>query len=230
MNEINLKRDFYHLIENYSKSKELICRLSNKGEVLLFGGAVRGYLENEFKSMPRDFDIVINTNELDCDLEDCFINLEYKKNRYDGYKVKVDGLEFDIWGMKNTWAFKEQKLEMKEENLQETVFLNIDSIVYNLNKETLYYEKYKESLETRTLDVVLEDNPFIELNLLRALVFKKRYDMNISENLKCYFKRFISESRDNFISNLYDLQTSHYGKKHFSRIEIYDELDEIMHL
>lgn len=225
----NLKEEFYQIVEEHLELKNLISKLSDKGEILLFGGAVRQYLEDGFKNMPRDFDIVINSDD-ECDLDECFENLEFKKNRYDGYKVNVDELQFDIWRMKNTWAFKEQKVEMKEENLPDTVFLNIDSIVYNLNKGKMYCEKYEESLQTKVLDIVLEDNPFVELNLLRAIVFKKKYNMNISENLREYFKRFALKSKEDFVANLYQLQDSHYGQRYFSMESINREVYEIVQM
>ena len=68
--------------------------------------------------------------------------LFYKKNRFEGYKLFLSNLEFDVWEIEKTWAFKERKLPCCEseyiERLHETVFLNIDSTVYSLNNDKLY--------------------------------------------------------------------------------------------
>lgn len=218
-----LRQDFYNIMAQYPEAARLLDNLSTKGDLLLFGGAVRSYYENQYETLPRDFDIVIKTEADASEIEHLFCKVEYRKNRFDGYKVFVDGLEFDIWTLENTWAFKQKKVPAKEENLSETVFLNVDSIVYNISKNALYDERYKESMQTKILDVVLLDNPYPELNLLRALIFKKKYRMMFSPNLMKYFKELVSKNHY-FNFKLYELQASHYGKAHLSQSEIDREL------
>jgi len=215
-----LKTEFYELMTNFPSAHDLLTKLSKEGDLLLFGGAVRSFFENSFKILPRDFDIVVNT---DIDIESYFRKYEFKKNRYGGFKVIIDSLEFDIWTMKNTWAFKENKVTLGEENLAQTVFLNLDSIVYNLNKDKLYDESYKMALSTKVLDVVLQDNPHPELNLLRALVFKKKYHMIFSYDLKKCFKEHLND-KEKFLSNLNSVQYSHYGREVLTTKEIREEI------
>ncbi|MED4012906.1 hypothetical protein ACLZHR_26470 [Priestia aryabhattai] len=218
-----LRENFFNLLDSYPNATKLLENISKEGEILLFGGAVRAYYENRFQTLPRDFDLVIKPNKNSRDLESYFSNFEYRKNRYDGYKVFVDGLEFDIWTLENTWAFKEKKVRALEENLSETVFLNVDSIVYNINKDILYDEKFRESMDSKVLDVVLQDNPFTELNLLRALIFKKKYRMKFSDRLKEHFREF-SRRNDCFNVDLFNLQYSHYGEVRLSQDQIDEEV------
>lgn len=93
----NLRSDFYDLIDNYPTAKYLIDRLTEKGKKLLLVGSIRTYFENRFNSIPRDFDIVVKTNYKYHNIGNCFSNLQYEKNRYGGYKINVEGLQFDIW-------------------------------------------------------------------------------------------------------------------------------------
>ena len=46
-----------------------------------------------------------------------------------------------------------------------------DSIVYNLRTGDLYDEGYFKAKKDRFLDIVLEENPFPEINILRSFVF-----------------------------------------------------------
>lgn len=62
-------------------------------------------------------------------------------------------------------------MQASKENLAKSVYLNIEGIVYNKSK--IYDELFSTSISK--LDVNLEVNPQVELNFLRALVFKDKY-------------------------------------------------------
>lgn len=73
--------------------------------------------------------------------------------------------------MENIGAFNNANLQASKENLAKSVYLNIEGIVYNKSK--IYDELFSTSIGK--LDVNLEVNPQVELNFLRALVFKDKY-------------------------------------------------------
>ena len=60
--------------------------------------------------------------------------------------------------MKETWAFKEQKVLANEKNyfnkLPDTVFLNMDALVYDLKKDIWNDYLYKEAMKSRVLDIM----------------------------------------------------------------------------
>lgn len=62
-------------------------------------------------------------------------------------------------------------MQASKENLAKSVYLTIEGIVYNKSK--IYDELFSTSISK--LDVNLEVNPQVELNFLRALVFKDKY-------------------------------------------------------
>ncbi|MDL0345535.1 hypothetical protein QQO70_01220, partial [Clostridioides difficile] len=127
--------------------------------------------------------------------------------------IRVNQIEFDIWEIENTWAFKENKVQINfgdyEKKLQDTVFLNIDSIVYNLNTQDYYNKKYENAMENKSLDVVLEENPYIELNLLRAILFKKKYNMDFSDKLSRILSDFV-DNNNNYLKLMEEVQIKHY--------------------
>ncbi|HBF2979799.1 TPA: hypothetical protein KN544_003501, partial [Clostridioides difficile] len=213
MNIKNLGCDFEKLLRQYNEASELIKTLKLYGELLLFGGAVREYMDNKFNHLPRDFDIVIKKNNEYVNLDEILYKFQYKKNRFGGYKIRVNQIEFDIWEIENTWAFKENKVQINfgdyEKKLQDTVFLNIDSIVYNLNTQDYYNKKYENAMENKSLDVVLEENPYIELNLLRAILFKKKYNMDFSDKLSRILSDFV-DNNNNYLKLMEEVQIKHY--------------------
>ncbi|WP_373483854.1 hypothetical protein [Acetobacterium sp.] len=231
INEKKFYSDFHDIISRYSNADKLIRKLEENGEIIVFGGAVREYIETNYEKLPRDFDIVFKKTKKHKDLESLLSGFFYKKNRFDGYKVLLDDLEFDIWNIDDTWAFRENKVKCKKahysQKLTETVFLNVDSIVFNLNKCTLDGKNFYNALENKELDIILEDNPFLELNLLRALVFKDKYDMSLSKKLVESFRKF-SRNNDNYLEALYNIQFSHYKTEKIDKNQLKKELEYII--
>jgi len=224
--DVNVKANLINLLGRNSETLYFVEKLAETGELLFFGGAVRDiYIKND--QYPRDFDIAIKfTDEMK--FNSIINNYEYYKNRFGGYKIKVSGIDFDIWDLNNTWAFKNTNLKPSEENLAKSVYLNIDGIVYNFNSNCLYADLLKESLIKSELDVNLEKNPQVELNLLRALVFKRKYNLNLSNKLKRVFKYYVDSTKENnLVNNLLELQLSHYKIEKISKEELKNELQYI---
>lgn len=226
----NFNKEFYKLLNKYPRANKLIDSLNSCGEILLFGGAVREFNDSKFNTIPRDFDIVIKKYNKNVNLDKLLNEFSYMKNRFNGYKIQADSLEFDIWEIENTWAFKEKKISCSEEDyiekLQETVFLNIDSVVYNITKQQVYYNRYEEAMKHKVLDVVLTDNPYIELNMLRAILFKKKYNMEFSTRLINLLDNFMNENYD-YLDRIYEAQFNHYHTCKIRKEELEKELYNI---
>ncbi|WP_068675259.1 hypothetical protein [Oceanobacillus sp. Castelsardo] len=211
----NLKKRFEEIFQERLEAKKLLSDLENNGELLLFGGCIRDYLDHEFEQIPRDFDIVLNDMFIDIDTILQMNKFSYRRNKFSGYKVFVDDIVFDIWDIRNTWAFKEDKLSYTEvSDLNKTVFLNIDSIFYNLNDCQLYDNGFKDALSNQELDIVLADNPFPELNLVRAFRYSEKYKLKFSTKLELFIKKLISsqyDSKSNASRTLMDIENKRYG-------------------
>lgn len=227
----NFYNDFYEVMSNYNNAKVLMEELEKSGEVILFGGAVRDYIDNSYKKLPRDFDIVYKKKSDKIGLDKLLSKFNYKKNRFNGYKVGIDGLEFDIWDIDDTWAFKQNKIKCNKnqyvEKLTETVFLNIDSIIFNINESKFDGDKYIDAIENKYLDIILEENPFLELNLLRAILYKRKYEMSLSNKLIELFRNFIENNSD-YIDILYNIQIDHYNVEKIDKYELQKELLDIV--
>lgn len=208
-----IRNDFYDVLSNRPTARNLIRNLEQKSNLLMFGGCIRDYYEHQFYYIPRDFDIVIT--DLDQELESFLqkFNFNYKRNKFGGYKIIVDDLQFDMWEIENTWAFKENIVEYKRFlDLNKTVFLNIDSIFYDLNKGLLFDEGFSNAMTTSEIDIVLTPNPYPELNIARAFRYKYKYNLKFSNQLQGYLNKWINNFEDKLyaINYLKDIEIKRY--------------------
>lgn len=219
-------------MENHPPALELFKKLEDVGNLYLIGGVLREFLDHKKIIHLRDIDIVVEVNNYS--LWENFL-CHYMKchNRFGGYKLECCGLIIDIWAIEETWAYRSGIIQCAPQEyfkfLPETVFLNIDSIVYDWDKNIWLNEKYKEAMRTRVLDVVLADNPHLQLNIIRALVLKKRYNMDLSNNLERIIcnetKNFASISQ--FCEKLFEEQVRRYNEAILTKAEIQEEITRV---
>jgi hypothetical protein len=222
-----IREGFLEVLSSRPKANNFIQQLEENTELLLFGGCVRDYFEHSYKIIPRDFDIVV-WNYDDFSLEKFVENFDclYKANKFGGYKLFLEDLTFDIWEIHQTWAFKEQKVEYNSfKDLNKTVFLNIDSIFYNLNSCELYNEEFIKAFRNKELDIILDDNPFPELNLTRAFRYQTKYNMNFSEQLNKFFVNWLIEHEDPLgaINDLRSIELKRYKTSTINWTYVYNQ-------
>ncbi len=216
--EPQIRKSFESFLSNYEESSILVNDLEENGlEVILFGGIIRSYYDNEFREKPRDVDIVIHSRKY-FDFENYLYNnrYSYKVNKFGGYKLELDSLNIDIWPIERTWAFKENIINFKNiKDLNETVFLSTDAIFYNFTSNELFDNGFLDSIQRKEIDIVLENNPFPELNLVKALHLKNQLDLKFSVNLERYFSKWIKKKENEEIATieLNSIADKRYGCK-----------------
>jgi hypothetical protein len=177
--EDNLKK-----VQENSDIATLFKRLSDAGPAAVFGGAVRDWVLGK---TPRDIDIV-----LDCPINSLsFIsNMEHKKNKFGGYHLVVGGVEFDVWNLDASWAFKADASFTKNlKTLTKTCFFNMDAVLFYLDTGHLQDDGFTAAIESKKLDIVYEPNPFPFLCVSKALCALRKYEMTPTDNLR----RFIGD-------------------------------------
>ena len=224
-----MKDSIYSYLGKFPLAFELFKIIEEMGDLYLIGGLLREYKDYGKIHELRDIDIVIDVKDKAL-YEEILAKYNPKRNRFGGFKLSCSGLVIDIWLLKETWAYKKELVNCLVgefgEKLTDTVFLNIDGIVYDWKKECWYDEKYKEAMKNKVLDVVLEKNPYIELNIVRALILKNRYQLKLSNRLKkiinkqMYLDLCLSQK-------LYCIQLERYKKEIISRRNIEMELEKI---
>lgn len=229
--KLTLKDSLHAKIRRVTPAYNFLQSILQDANVYLFGGGVRDYLDGMLDSS-RDLDFVIESKSGRLDIGRYLENsgcTSYTKNRFGGYKIIFsDDLVFDVWNLEDTWAFKTRRLPTSAESLMDSVYLNIDGLVYSIASDTYLRhcdELYAAMRKKRRIDVVYDETPFEDLNLLRALVLKKKYDMLLSSRLKSKLYERYRQNQAEAVKRMLDLEVSHYGSSMLSKTELIYELE-----
>ena len=228
--EISIRSNLKEYLNHHSLADQLFTELYNIGDLYLIGGVLREFLKTgDFRNV-RDIDIVISTKLID-DFHKICTKYHTKQNSFGGYKINCNDISIDVWRIETTWAYRENIIKCSEEDylkkLPYTVFYNLDSLIYNVKNDIWYDDLYKEAKESNVLDIVLEENPHIDLNILRGMFFQNRYHMEYSERLKKLIReRFRNEKE--YAKILYSIELKRYEKEILSLKDIEEQLDQIL--
>ena len=229
MNTKTLKELIYLYLEKHPPAFKLFYMLEKAGNIYLIGGVQREFRDNKELHSLRDIDIIIDVNN-DEYWRKILSEFELKKNCFEGYKLFCSGLVIDFWPLDETWAYKNQIIKCSPskyvESLTRTVFLNIDAIIYDLKRGIWYDSVYQQAMETKILDVILEWNPEIPLNVMRAIMLKRRYNLTYSIKLKNIIKEELKADKD-YSETLMQIQQMRYKKVILSTKVIEEELMQI---
>lgn len=230
----SLVDEIQNTLNKNEEAKLFLNGLLKISYVYLFGGGVRNYLDNHFDEF-RDLDFVIKSKNNDyINLESYiskFSSIKYYKNRFGGYKINFNNIMFDIWNLEDTWLFKQGLKPPTLTNLIHSVYLNMDSLLYLLNEDKFIDDcdkRYKQILGKKIIDIVNYKTPCEELNLLRALVMKKKYSFSFSPNIKARFNEYLKEKSSMFIEELVHLQQEHYKEDLISLNELNTEINLLL--
>lgn len=229
----NLKDAIAGYLTKHPPAKELFSQLLQAGDIYLIGGVLREFCDNGDVVTLRDIDIVVDVKNSEYwakTLEDYAL----KSNRFGGHKLYCSGLLIDTWALDQTWAFREGIIEANPVDyvslLPETVFLNVDAIIYDWNRECWYNQHYLEAMESRILDVVLSENPQIALNLVRAFVLQERYQMTLSSRLREIIcaQRELYPTTEDFVVALMEEQRQRYCRDIVSQLTITTQIENVL--
>lgn len=222
----SIKQAVEEYLYDYPPALELFQKFMEVGSVYLIGGVLREYKDKNRIEELRDVDIIINIQHHK-QWRELLEKYQPERNHFGGYKFLCSGFIVDVWEVEKTWAFRENKIDFNEEKILEilpkTVFLNIDSIIYDLCHDGWYDSIYREANETGVIDVVLEENPHIDLNILRAMILRRKYSMRYSNKLKEIVQKEFNMD-ECLIDMLYEIQASRYHKEILSKAIIEEEL------
>ena len=217
-------------LKRHSIADQLFVELYNIGHLYMIGGVLREFLETGNMENVRDIDVVINTKEIDKFQEIC-TKYHTEKNSFGGYKIHCNDITIDVWNIENTWAYRKNIINCSEEdylkNLSYTVFYNLDSFIFDVKNNVWYNDFYKEAKESNVLDIVLEENPYIDLNILRGMIFQNRYHMEYSEQLKKLMRERYRNEKE-YEKILFSIEKKRYRTEMLSLQNIKDQLDYIL--
>ncbi|MDD6628200.1 MAG: hypothetical protein PUF03_08120 [Lachnospiraceae bacterium] len=216
MRNLVVREKIDSLITREIWSAQLWPELEERFYVIVFGGAIRDILFG-YEQNIRDIDVVLYPiqncdNSIQEDLLRTIIESNckdcYRRNQFDGYKIQNKSMTMDIWLLKDTWAFKQKILSASPQNLLKSVYLNIDAYAWNYN--TGRFISHCDRIKREKIDIVLEESACEYLNLIRAVVFEKKYNMCLADRiimkLREILKRWPKVEKDVFA-----IEEKHYG-------------------
>lgn len=161
--------------KNIAEFLDFITDALPDGDIYLFGGVLRDIALLGRSGFNSDIDVVVEGS-----WDNCVAYLESlraHKNKFGGYRLKVAGWPVDIWNARETWAIKQGLVQYKGiASLTETTVLNWDAILMNWRTRSfICRENYLETIKSRVLDIVLEENPSplgMAVRVLRHLYLK----------------------------------------------------------
>ncbi|QQQ70355.1 hypothetical protein [Chryseobacterium indologenes] len=180
--------------------------------VYLFSGVIRNYFLNTY-DRPNDLDLVLKMpNDVNF-LEGILKNYgDYRRNTFGGYKIFIDNLPIDIWFIEDTWAIANNHIAIRhniEDSLLHSTFFNFSSIIYDLGNDEFIGDKlFHDFLESREMDIVLENNPNKILCILKIKHYSEKYRISLSSTvINYYIRNFYSYTKEEYIK----AQKKHFG-------------------
>jgi hypothetical protein len=222
---ITIKPHLREMFLKYLKCDLVLSRLFAEMEkiydIIIFGGVVRDYIASRTFN-PRDIDLVLCSNSKKSSLENLlhsyYSESNIKKNQFEGYKLQSSYVLIDIWLLEDTWAFRQGLLKASLNNLLGSVCLNIDAYAYHLTNK-YFIENCDEKGLPREIEFSLKENPNIDLNIIRALYLSKKYNIEISTQLRETALSFFYK-KDQVEQRTIDIQKKHYKDIVLSKEEI----------
>lgn len=207
-------KEYFHTIIN-NRVEMFLHELNVNHNTFLFSGILRNFFLNVFET-PRDLDIIISRANFSSDLIYLMKRYgDYRMNSYGGYKLEIDNLKIDIWFIEDTWALKYGIVDVRKFNTIEkavlySTFFNFSSILYDFKKnEFIYDDIFSNFLKSKTMDIVLKENPSEILCVINIIYYAEKYKLNLSNKTKNYF---LDKFPAYFESEFDNIQLKHFGK------------------
>ena len=193
---------------------KLMKNLSEQTQVYVFSGVIKNFLLGLLEH--RDLDLVVSCEKnLNVHVRKllCLGLAEIKRNKFDGLKLVLDGMDVDIWRIERTKGLVDKQLAPTPENLIKTSFFNFSAIVYDYNhRRFIYGADFCRFLQYRELDVVCEENPFVESCIVSTFYYAEKYELSISNKL-CRWIGFRYQNGMDFR----EVQLRRFGKECYTK-------------
>ena len=213
--------------ENLREIVEALKR--TKWDAVVFGGVLRDLALYGPSERPRDVDIVVNCSSYE--LSTWLSAFPSQRTRFGGFRVRLHKWNFDIWTLRETWAFTASDMEPTFENLPKTTFFNIEGVAAQLNtaprqKRAVYSFGFADAISSKILDINFEPNPFPQLCIVRGLLTAVRHRLVLSSRLARYMADHANRTE---IAEIVQVQSRHYGVVRLRSQDIELWLDHIEH-
>lgn len=223
--ELNLKRRidrfFSSGVQGRKQASVFLNGLAMDAHVYIFGGMLRDISLLGAKGFRSDIDVVFDGNRIQLLASLRLVGvINYKENKFGGFRVRQGDFDFDIWCVEDTWAFKHDLVSQEGvESLLNTTLMNWDAILYHFNdKKFIARDGYLNDLSRGLIDLILEKNPNEAGALVRIL--RAIYGKNVSvigERMVDMLRRTLNR---NAVDKLIEYEKEHYNDQLINHYKI----------
>lgn len=179
-----LKRriDRFFLSDCEGKSaRVLVDTLAKHSRAWIFGGMIRDIGLFGRKGFTSDIDIVVDSNrEALLHLLSTIDVQHLTYTKLGGIRFRYHAMEFDVWCLSDTWAFRENLIPLEDaRSLFKTTLMTWDAILYDIhNRQVIIPENYLDDLNDRRLELVFSQTPNEPGSLIKILrtIYNKRVE------------------------------------------------------
>lgn len=128
----------------------------------IFGGMIRDIALFGLAKFDSDIDIVVDANQKDLqDLLESYHVGHLVKNKFGGFRFRIQIFDIDIWSVRDTWAFKNKVVEYTDiSSVLDTTLMSWDAILYDVkNGRVICRDEYFSDLSKNRLELILDTNP-----------------------------------------------------------------------
>lgn len=175
------------MIRRLPKIDEFFERISNLNcDWGIVGGFIRDAL---FDFDANDVDVIV-----DCPpekLEETYAGLykARKKNVFGGWAFNIQGVQFDLWTVKESWPFVDGLVRYDGiGSFVECVQLNVDAILVCPDTSRIYERGFRDCLQTGKLSFHFTDHPYPRWLAKKALRKAERYNLFLTPEAKSFVR------------------------------------------
>lgn len=187
----------------------------------IIGGLVRDLARGGIASRHFDVDVVLDLESVEVLKIACRENA--KPNRFGGFGTVKRGWKIDFWALSTTWAHQAGYAKLNyPSDIIDTTFFNVDAILFNLrNSQVVMEDDYLKDIESRILEINLEENPSIEGNLVRAVRRLKMWNYRCGPRLARFLHKNIDQE---MFHRIICVEQKLYGKSYAKQFVDHREL------
>jgi hypothetical protein len=153
----------------------------------VLGGAVRDAVVAGVGGCPRDVDVVVdvrNSREVESVCLGAGLRI-VGRTRFGGVRAVRHGTMFDVWALRDTWAFARQGVSRTFQNLPATTPLDIQAVAVELRIGGAVYDAgFSQALANRRVDVRCEHIPSERLVREHAFAIADRLGFGLGRRLQ----------------------------------------------
>jgi hypothetical protein len=188
-------------------------------QAVVFGGTLRSLLVSRIfegkLGRPRDVDVVVAGVSVAA-LEGQFNDIIARRNRFGGLQLKQGSWTFDVWPLRDTWAFRQDGNDAASfADLPSTTVFNIEAIAVEAwpkggRPRTIFSgdDQFFEGILSRTIELNRPNTAFPELTVVRAIVMAAELGFRIGPQLSDYIAEVGPTQSEEALGKI---QSSHYG-------------------